>query len=49
MEGGASVGESLIITTFILLFFALFAVISHKAEKEVDRFSEERLNSANKK
>ena len=48
MEGGTTVRETLIVTAFILLFFAFFTVISYKAEKEVDRFSEERLKTAKK-
>lgn len=41
-EGGALVGESLVVTLLVLLFFVFFALVSNKAEKEVDRYYEEK-------
>ncbi len=48
MEGGASVMESIIVTACILLFFTGFYILSGKAEKEIDRYNEERLKSVKK-
>jgi hypothetical protein len=47
-EGGASVGESLIVTTLIILFFAFFTLLSRKAEQEVDRYYAEKRNAGKK-
>jgi hypothetical protein len=36
------VGESMVVTLLVLLFFGFFALLSNKAEKEVDLYYEEK-------
>ncbi|WP_269206172.1 hypothetical protein [Capillibacterium thermochitinicola] len=35
-------GETLVVTLLVVLFFGFFTLISNKAEKEVDRYYEEK-------
>jgi hypothetical protein len=42
------VGESLIVTTLIILFFAFFTLLSHKAEQELDRYYAEKRKAGKK-
>jgi hypothetical protein len=44
-EGGALVGESLVVTILILLFFGFFGLLSRKAEREVERYYEEKFQT----
>ena len=44
-EGGAPLGESLVVTALIILFFGFFTLLSRKAEREVDRYYEEKLKT----
>jgi len=39
------VGESLVVTALILLFFGFFTLLSRKAEREIDRYYEEKLKT----
>ncbi|HEY8391559.1 MAG TPA: hypothetical protein VIL83_02375 [Capillibacterium sp.] len=38
-------GESLIVTALIIIFFGSFTLLSRKAEHELDRYYEERLKT----
>ena len=41
-------GESLIVTTLVILFFAFFTFLSRKAEQEVERYYAEKRNAGKK-
>lgn len=41
-------GESMIVTILVLLFFSIFILLSSKAEREVDRYYEEKTKAGRK-
>lgn len=48
MEGGALVGESLIVTLIVVFYFGCFFIFSHKAEKEIEQLYAERAKTSKK-
>lgn len=48
MEGGTLVGESLVVTIIVLLYFGCFFIFGHKAEQEVQQWREDKLKSVKK-